>query len=157
MNQFRYYENHPPNEIPSPAIIAISITFVNFCLSFGCMHRVTLCIIKIYCIVLFLQKLVNVTINQLYFAVKTWSNNHVERLPIVQRTWAKETKFIRYFSDVEGAIKFSCFNNVICQWNEYYRRFTNVTSFLFVANVLFCRCIDTNHKYKYSQHRSGTL
>lgn len=42
------------------------------------------------------------TINQIFFAVKTWTNNHEDRVPVIQRTWAKDTKHIRYYSDVAG-------------------------------------------------------
>ncbi|XP_055295645.1 beta-1,3-glucosyltransferase [Sitodiplosis mosellana] len=43
---------------------------------------------------------VDVTINQIFFAIKTWSKNHEDRVPVIQRTWAKEVKHIRYYSDV---------------------------------------------------------
>lgn len=66
--------------------------------------------IEIYILLLF-QKPVNVTVNQLYFAVKTWSDNHIERLPIIEGTWARDARFLRYFSDVEGDQK-------ICMYTE---------------------------------------
>lgn len=43
-------------------------------------------------------------INQIFFAVKTWSKYHEDRVPVIQRTWAKETKHIRYYSDVTGRL-----------------------------------------------------
>lgn len=46
----------------------------------------------------------DVTINQLFFAVKTWSQNHIDRVPVIQRTWARETKHIRYYSDFAGIV-----------------------------------------------------
>ncbi|XP_075151353.1 beta-1,3-glucosyltransferase [Haematobia irritans] len=38
---------------------------------------------------------------QIYFAVKTCSKYHHERLPILKSTWAPYTKHIKYFSDIE--------------------------------------------------------
>lgn len=35
------------------------------------------------------------------FAVKTFSGYHNSRIVVVKRTWAKDTKHIRYFSDVD--------------------------------------------------------
>uniref|UniRef100_T1PKK8 Fringe-like glycosyltransferase domain-containing protein n=1 Tax=Musca domestica TaxID=7370 RepID=T1PKK8_MUSDO len=39
--------------------------------------------------------------DEIYFAVKTCSKFHRERLPIIQTTWAPYAKHIHYFSDVE--------------------------------------------------------
>lgn len=43
-----------------------------------------------------------VSLNHILFAVKTWYKNHADRVPIIQKTWARQTKFIRYFSDKNG-------------------------------------------------------
>lgn len=42
------------------------------------------------------------TKDEILFAVKTWSKNHVERLPIIQQTWGADALHIRYFSDIQG-------------------------------------------------------
>ncbi|XP_073823069.1 beta-1,3-glucosyltransferase [Musca autumnalis] len=39
--------------------------------------------------------------DEIYFAVKTCSKFHKERLPVIQTTWAPYAKHIHYFSDVE--------------------------------------------------------
>ncbi|XP_061396343.1 beta-1,3-glucosyltransferase [Musca vetustissima] len=41
--------------------------------------------------------------DEIYFAVKTCSKFHKERLPIIQSTWAPYAKHIHYYSDVEDA------------------------------------------------------
>lgn len=43
-----------------------------------------------------------ITVNNILFAVKTYSKFHRERIPVIQKTWAKDTKHIRYFSDIFG-------------------------------------------------------
>lgn len=50
------------------------------------------------------QKSGDVTINQVFFAVKTCTKFHEDRIPIIQRTWAKGTKHIRYYSDTAGTL-----------------------------------------------------
>lgn len=65
-----------------------------------------------YCDSIF-QTPVDVTINQIFFAVKTWSKNHEDRVPVIQRTWAKEARHIRYYSDVAGNLLRLCLENVI--------------------------------------------
>lgn len=52
--------------------------------------------------VMYFQAPVDVTINQIFFAIKTWSKNHEDRVPVIKRTWAKEVKHIRYYSDIDG-------------------------------------------------------
>lgn len=42
----------------------------------------------------------------MYFAVKTCAKYHVERIPVIRKTWAKYTTNIGYFSDVAGMINF---------------------------------------------------
>uniref|UniRef100_A0A0R3S1E7 N-acetylgalactosaminide beta-1,3-galactosyltransferase n=1 Tax=Elaeophora elaphi TaxID=1147741 RepID=A0A0R3S1E7_9BILA len=42
-----------------------------------------------------------VTSNDVYFAIKTFSEFHKTRIVIVKRTWAKTAKFVEYFSDME--------------------------------------------------------
>lgn len=53
---------------------------------------------------IFQKKSGDVTINQVFFAVKTCTKFHDDRIPIIQRTWAKETKHIRYYSDTAGTL-----------------------------------------------------
>ncbi|KAJ6650035.1 Beta-1,3-glucosyltransferase, partial [Pseudolycoriella hygida] len=36
----------------------------------------------------------------IFFAVKTCSKFHLERVPIIQSTWSRDTKYIRFYSDV---------------------------------------------------------
>lgn len=58
------------------------------------------------------------TLNNILFAVKTWSKNHVERLPIIQRTWGAVAAHIRYFSDKYGMkncrLFYYCCSNSVC-------------------------------------------
>ncbi|VDK71580.1 unnamed protein product [Litomosoides sigmodontis] len=42
-----------------------------------------------------------ITNDDVYFAIKTFSEFHKTRLVIVKRTWAKMAKFVEYFSDIE--------------------------------------------------------
>ncbi|OZC10704.1 Fringe-like protein [Onchocerca flexuosa] len=42
-----------------------------------------------------------ITNNDVYFAVKTFSEFHKTRIVVVKRTWAKTAKFVEYFSDME--------------------------------------------------------
>lgn len=43
--------------------------------------------------------------DEIYFAVKTCSKYHNERLPVIQATWGQYAKHIKYFSDIEGKKK----------------------------------------------------
>ena len=40
--------------------------------------------------------------SSLYFAVKTCSKFHYDRVPVVQQTWAPHTQRLVYYSDVFG-------------------------------------------------------
>ncbi|KAL3985218.1 Fringe-like family protein [Acanthocheilonema viteae] len=42
-----------------------------------------------------------ITNNDVYFAIKTFSEFHKTRIVIVKRTWAKTAKYVEYFSDME--------------------------------------------------------
>ncbi|XP_033199394.1 beta-1,3-glucosyltransferase [Bombus vancouverensis nearcticus] len=42
----------------------------------------------------------SVTTENIYFAVKTCSKFHIERIPVIKRTWAKYATNIGYFSDI---------------------------------------------------------
>lgn len=44
----------------------------------------------------------SVTTENIYFAVKTCSKFHIERIPVIKRTWAKYATNIGYFSDIAG-------------------------------------------------------
>ncbi|VDO08727.1 unnamed protein product, partial [Brugia timori] len=47
------------------------------------------------------QCMSKITNNDVYFAIKTFSEFHKTRIVIVKRTWAKTAKFVEYFSDME--------------------------------------------------------
>lgn len=38
--------------------------------------------------------------NEIYFAVKTCHKYHLNRVPFVQKSWGKEAKYIKFFSDI---------------------------------------------------------
>jgi len=40
-----------------------------------------------------------ITNEDVFYAVKTFSGNHKSRVVVVKRTWAKQTRFIKFFSD----------------------------------------------------------
>lgn len=41
--------------------------------------------------------------DDLFFAVKTWSKFHRDRVPVVQQTWARHTREkVVFFSDLAG-------------------------------------------------------
>ncbi|KAH7730351.1 Fringe-like family protein [Aphelenchoides avenae] len=42
-----------------------------------------------------------VTNEDVFFAVKTFSGNHKSRVVYVKRTWAKDVKYVEYFSDID--------------------------------------------------------
>lgn len=39
-------------------------------------------------------------VTEIYFAVKTCHKYHLNRVPFVQKTWGKEAKYIKFFSDI---------------------------------------------------------
>lgn len=49
----------------------------------------------------------SISSENVYFAVKTCTKYHVERIPVIKRTWAKYAKNIGYFSDAAGTINFT--------------------------------------------------
>lgn len=50
----------------------------------------------------FIFQVAEFTVDNIMFAVKTYSKFHRDRIPVIQKTWAKDIKHIRYFSDVFG-------------------------------------------------------
>lgn len=65
----------------------------------------------------------------MFFAVKTWSQNHKDRVPVIQNTWAKDTKYIRYYSDVAGKVSYC-----LCHITDNFEKFiTTVQKIRFKA------------------------
>lgn len=88
----------------------------------------------------------SVAVQHVLFAVKTWSKNHVDRVPIIQRTWARDVKFLRYYSDVSGKC---CRRHAQSEREHKCHRFF----YRFVA----VRFIDTDNKYKCRKYRNRSL
>ena len=63
---------------------------------------------KIFKIIFILQKKYSNQLlpstNNILFAVKTCSKFHKDRVPVIQETWGREAKHIRYYSDSAGII-----------------------------------------------------
>lgn len=45
-----------------------------------------------------------VTKDSIYFAVKTCSKYHTDRVPVLQSTWGRDALHIEFFSDKNGNI-----------------------------------------------------
>lgn len=117
------------------------------------------------------------TINQIFFAVKTWTNNHEDRVPVIQRTWAKDTKHIRYYSDVAGNSYHLDIHIIIIgpkAWHffcspssaesKHEKSVTSTNYLIQKCSILFYskrknthRSSNTDHKYKYREHRAWAL
>lgn len=117
------------------------------------------------------------TINQIFFAVKTWTNNHEDRVPVIQRTWAKDTKHIRYYSDVAGNSYHLTIHIIIIgpeAWHffcspssaesKHEKSVTSTNYLIQKCSILFYskrknthRSSNTDHKYKYREHRAWAL
>lgn len=85
----------------------------------------------------------SVSVQHVLFAVKTWSKNHADRVPIIQRTWARQTKFVRYFSDTSG--------------KKMYSNSLNMGTEIIIFRLLCVRSIDSDNKYKCRKYRNRSL
>ena len=108
-----------------------------------------------------LDQMADIDPDDLFFAVKTWSKFHRDRVPVVQQTWARHTREkVVFFSDLAGMYMSSELTPVPSSWlGSLNGIFCFFLVFFPLSFGCYCQCRRENPDgfFERAQYRERTL